>query len=214
MPGLQSERGYRGFGFGGGGVGVRPPAARMVRDMCSGCSFHVYAGPRASCYMLRLFLPIPLFLGLAEPMHGSAPSLSRQGLGKRRYLLAFPSFIPVSKSGRWWEHSELGESCMDTAGCNLYTLWLGVIVIRGPSVRMPMMSLSLASHSAGANGLALMEAVHGTAPDIAGKDLANPTALLLSGVMMLRHLGFNEHANRWGGAVVAQVFVSTLGHMT
>jgi isocitrate dehydrogenase len=34
----------------------------------------------------------------------------------------------------------------------------------------------------GAGGLALMEAVHGTAPDIAGKDLANPTAILLSGV--------------------------------
>ena len=34
---------------------------------------------------------------------------------------------------------------------------------------------------------ALFEAVHGTAPDIAGKDLANPTALLLSGIMMLRY---------------------------
>lgn len=33
-----------------------------------------------------------------------------------------------------------------------------------------------------------MEAVHGTAPDIAGKGLANPTALALSAVMMLRHL--------------------------
>lgn len=42
--------------------------------------------------------------------------------------------------------------------------------------------------NAGANGLALMEAVHGTAPDIAGKNLANPTALALSAVMMLRHL--------------------------
>ena len=48
----------------------------------------------------------------------------------------------------------------------------------------------------GANGLALMEAVHGTAPDIAGKDKANPTALLFSSVMMLRHLGFNDHAER------------------
>jgi isocitrate dehydrogenase (NAD+) len=37
-----------------------------------------------------------------------------------------------------------------------------------------------------------MEAVHGTAPDIAGKDMANPTALLLSGCMMLRHLGMHE----------------------
>jgi isocitrate dehydrogenase (NAD+) len=35
----------------------------------------------------------------------------------------------------------------------------------------------------------LFEAVHGTAPDIAGKGLANPTALLLSGVMMLDYLG-------------------------
>ena len=40
----------------------------------------------------------------------------------------------------------------------------------------------------GAGGLALMEAVHGTAPDIAGKDLANPTAILLSGVQSCREL--------------------------
>jgi isocitrate dehydrogenase (NAD+) len=39
---------------------------------------------------------------------------------------------------------------------------------------------------------ALFEAVHGTAPDIAGKNLANPTALLLSAIMMLRHI--NERA--------------------
>lgn len=38
--------------------------------------------------------------------------------------------------------------------------------------------------------------MHGTAPDIAGKDLANPTALLLSAVMMLRYMGLNEHAAR------------------
>ena len=36
---------------------------------------------------------------------------------------------------------------------------------------------------------AIFEAVHGSAPDIAGRDMANPTALLLSSVMMLRHLG-------------------------
>src|ERR1051325_166637 len=35
----------------------------------------------------------------------------------------------------------------------------------------------------------LFEAVHGTAPDIAGKNQANPTALLLSAIMMLRHIG-------------------------
>ncbi|EGS21506.1 uncharacterized protein CTHT_0033640 [Thermochaetoides thermophila DSM 1495] len=42
----------------------------------------------------------------------------------------------------------------------------------------------------------IFEAVHGSAPDIAGKNLANPTALLLSSMMMLRHMGLNEYADR------------------
>lgn len=41
-------------------------------------------------------------------------------------------------------------------------------------------------------GIALFEATHGTAPDIAGQDKANPTSLLLSAVMMLDHLGWTE----------------------
>ena len=43
---------------------------------------------------------------------------------------------------------------------------------------------------------AVFEAVHGSAPDIAGKNLANPTALLLSAVMMLRHLDEGAAADR------------------
>lgn len=43
--------------------------------------------------------------------------------------------------------------------------------------------------------LAVFEAVHGSAPDIAGKGLANPTALILSGVLMLRYLGEKGAAN-------------------
>merc|ERR1719309_606761 len=43
---------------------------------------------------------------------------------------------------------------------------------------------------------AIFEAVHGTAPDIAGKDLANPTALLLSSVMMLRYMDLHQHARK------------------
>jgi isocitrate dehydrogenase (NAD+) len=41
---------------------------------------------------------------------------------------------------------------------------------------------------------AIFEAVHGSAPDIAGKNLANPTALLRSALLMLRHLGESEAA--------------------
>ncbi|MCW8085890.1 NADP-dependent isocitrate dehydrogenase [Sabulicella glaciei] len=44
------------------------------------------------------------------------------------------------------------------------------------------------------DGVAMFEAVHGSAPQIAGKGLANPTALLLSAVMMLRHIGDFETA--------------------
>ena len=44
--------------------------------------------------------------------------------------------------------------------------------------------------------VAVFEAVHGSAPDIAGKNLANPTALLLSAVLMLRHIGEGAAADR------------------
>jgi isocitrate dehydrogenase (NAD+) len=48
---------------------------------------------------------------------------------------------------------------------------------------------------------ALYEAVHGTGPDIAGQNKANPTALLLSGVMMLRHMGHNDAAENISNAI-------------
>ena len=50
---------------------------------------------------------------------------------------------------------------------------------------------------------AVFESVHGSAPDIAGKGIANPTALLLSAVMMLRHLGDEACALRVEKALFA-----------
>lgn len=50
---------------------------------------------------------------------------------------------------------------------------------------------------------AVFEAVHGSAPDIAGKGIANPTALIFSAVLMLRHLGELEKADRIQKAVLA-----------
>lgn len=55
--------------------------------------------------------------------------------------------------------------------------------------------LGLAPSANIGNDIAIFEAVHGSAPQIAGKDIANPTAMLLSGVMMLRHLGLFEIAD-------------------
>ena len=50
---------------------------------------------------------------------------------------------------------------------------------------------------------AIFEAVHGSAPKHAGKNDANPTALILSAVMMLRHLGEQAAADRIERAVLA-----------
>ena len=48
---------------------------------------------------------------------------------------------------------------------------------------------------------AVFEAVHGSAPDIAGQGKANPTALMLSAVMMLTHLGETEASHKLQSAV-------------
>jgi isocitrate dehydrogenase (NAD+) len=56
----------------------------------------------------------------------------------------------------------------------------------------------------GLNG-AIFEAVHGTAPDIAGKGIANPAALMLAGCMMLEHLGQGPRAQRVRDAIEATI---------
>ena len=48
---------------------------------------------------------------------------------------------------------------------------------------------------------AIFEATHGTAPKYAGKDMVNPTSLILSGVMMLEHMGWTEAADLIGNAL-------------
>jgi isocitrate dehydrogenase (NAD+) len=55
----------------------------------------------------------------------------------------------------------------------------------------------------GDDGVAIFEAVHGTAPDIAGKGIANPTALMLSAAMLLEHVGQGEAAGRLRAAIYA-----------
>jgi isocitrate dehydrogenase (NAD+) len=56
------------------------------------------------------------------------------------------------------------------------------------------------------NDCAMFEAVHGTAPDIAGKDLANPLSMILSAVMLLRYIGEAAAADRVDAAL-SQVLV-------
>ena len=58
----------------------------------------------------------------------------------------------------------------------------------------------------------IFEAVHGSAPDIAGKGLANPTALLLSSVMMLQHMRLNTYADRIQKAVFDTIADGKVSH--
>ena len=55
-----------------------------------------------------------------------------------------------------------------------------------------------------------VQAVHGTAPDIAGRDLANPTALLLSSVMMLRYMDLYDHAEKIESACFQVRYIPTI----
>ncbi|MDR1594120.1 MAG: NADP-dependent isocitrate dehydrogenase [Prevotellaceae bacterium] len=57
------------------------------------------------------------------------------------------------------------------------------------------------------SGYAVFEATHGTAPDIAGQNIVNPSSLLLSSVMMLEYIGWNEAANLITSAM-EQTFVN------
>ena len=66
------------------------------------------------------------------------------------------------------------------------------------------------------NDGALFEPVHGSAPDIAGKEIANPIAMMLSAVMMLRYLGESESAQKLDNAILkllteAKVLTGDLG---
>ncbi|MBC8145176.1 MAG: NAD-dependent isocitrate dehydrogenase [bacterium] len=58
--------------------------------------------------------------------------------------------------------------------------------------------------------VAIFEAVHGSAPDIAGKDIANPAALLLAGTMMLRHLEMFDQADRIESALESIIEEGTI----
>ncbi|AEH50303.1 isocitrate dehydrogenase (NAD(+)) [Pseudothermotoga thermarum] len=62
--------------------------------------------------------------------------------------------------------------------------------------------LGLAPSANIGDSVAVFEAVHGSAPDIAGKGIANPTAMILSAVMMLKYIGEVEKAKRIEKAVL------------
>jgi isocitrate dehydrogenase len=60
------------------------------------------------------------------------------------------------------------------------------------------------------DGVGVFEATHGTAPKYAGQDKVNPGSLILSGVLMLEHLGWNEAAERLNRAIEKTILAKTV----
>uniref|UniRef100_A0A8C9DD23 Isocitrate dehydrogenase [NAD] subunit alpha, mitochondrial n=1 Tax=Prolemur simus TaxID=1328070 RepID=A0A8C9DD23_PROSS len=88
---------------------------------------------------------------------------------------------------------EVAENCKDIKFNEMYLDTVCLNMVQDPS-QFDVLS-----------DCTLFTLVHGTAPDIAGKDMANPTALLLSAVMMLRHMGLVDHAARIEAACFATI---------
>jgi isocitrate dehydrogenase len=59
-------------------------------------------------------------------------------------------------------------------------------------------------------GHGIFEATHGTAPKYAGKDMVNPSSLILSGVMMFRHMGWKEAADRVEAGISRSIAAKTV----
>jgi len=104
-------------------------------------------------------------------------------------------------NGRIW----MNDVITDAAFQNLLLYPQDFSVIATSNLNGDYLSDALAAQvggigiSPGANinyqtGIAIFEATHGTAPEIAGKNLANPSSLILSSVLMLQYLGWNEAA--------------------
>ncbi len=75
---------------------------------------------------------------------------------------------------------------------------------RSPSASSARPAISPSSISTWTNfgdGWAYFESVHGSAPDIAGRGIANPTATILSAALMLEHMGLGAEADRLDAAV-------------
>ena len=123
------------------------------------------------------------------------------------------------KSGRIW----INDIITDAAFQNLLLYPQDFSVIATSNLNGDYLSDALAAQvggigiSPGANinyqtGVAIFEATHGTAPDIAGKNLANPSSLILSSVLMLQYLGWDEAAELITPALEETIKTGQLTH--
>ena len=84
-----------------------------------------------------------------------------------------------------------------------WILWFQMLIVFLKTVSIfPLRYILQASFECIGSNYAVFEPVHGTAPDIAGKGIANPLATILSSIMMLNHIGMEDAAIKLNKAVL------------
>ncbi len=118
----------------------------------------------------------------------------------------------VAEVGRDYPHIELDRYIIDDMAHRLVVRPHELDVLLLPNLYGDVLSdeaaatiggLGLAPSGCYGDDFAYFESAHGTAPDIAGQDLINPTATLLSAAMLLDHVGLGDAARRLDDAVAA-----------
>ena len=177
-----------------------------TEDLYSGLEHEVVPGVVESLKIIteRASTRIARFAFQYAKSHGRKKihAIHKANIMKLSDGLFLKSIRAVAKEFPEIEHQELivDNACMQIV---LNPLQFNVLLL--PNLYGDVMS-DLAAGLVGGLGVvgsanigdeaAMFEAVHGTAPDIAGKGLANPTALLMSSIMMLDHLGEKSAARR------------------
>ena len=148
-----------------------------------------------------------------------------QANGKKKVLMADKSNVMTYAGGLWQRvFKEVATGYPDLAVQHMYVDALCLQMVREPQSLDVIVTnnmfgdiiTDLAAALQGGLGMAssgnihpgrtsMFEPVHGSAPPLAGKNVANPMGSILSAAMMLAHLGHAEHAARIEAAVIAAV---------
>jgi isocitrate dehydrogenase len=140
---------------------------------------------------------------MVEPGMEFAPPAFRQAVEKE-VKDVLDALYPTHGNGAWKKKIMINDRIADSIFQQVVTRADEYSVLATPNLNGDYISDACAAQvgglgiAPGANigdGYAFFEATHGTAPKYADKDVINPGSLILSGVMMFRHLGWNEAAN-------------------
>jgi len=140
---------------------------------------------------------------LVEPGMEFAPPAFRQSVEKEVQQV-LDSIYATHGKGAWKKKIMINDRIADSIFQQVVTRADEYSVLACPNLNGDYISDACAAQvgglgiAPGANigdGYAIFEATHGTAPKYADKDVINPGSVILSGVMMFRHLGWNEAAD-------------------